>query len=52
MVKRAHELGLAVYDTSHAVLAEKHNLILATEDRRLGRRASKLVEAKILVEIS
>lgn len=49
--KKAMDLGLTIYDTSYVILAEKNNLILVTEDRKLIERASKAVKTVSLEEL-
>ena len=48
---KALELGITTYDASYIVLAQKNNLILVTEDRKLREKAEKLVKVVDLGEL-
>jgi len=43
VLKEALNLGLTIYDASYVVLAEKNDLVLVTEDKRLIEKASKKI---------
>ncbi|MGC8622207.1 MAG: type II toxin-antitoxin system VapC family toxin [Caldisphaera sp.] len=43
IIKTASELGITTYDASYIVLAQKNNLILVTEDKKLKSKASSLI---------
>ncbi|AFK51481.1 hypothetical protein TCELL_1058 [Thermogladius calderae 1633] len=49
--ERALALGVTVYDASYVVLAERYDLTLVTEDKRLRSRAQGIVEVKSLREL-
>jgi len=49
--RKAIDLGLTIYDTSYVILAEKNNLTLVTEDRKLMERASKAIKTVSLEEL-
>ncbi|MEM4230185.1 MAG: type II toxin-antitoxin system VapC family toxin [Thermoproteota archaeon] len=44
--------GLTAYDASYVVLAEKHRLVLVTEDREFRRKADRIVKMVSLEEVS
>ncbi len=44
--------GVTVYDASYIALAAKHNLILVTEDQKLSRKASSIVNVASLDDIT
>ena len=46
------ELNITAYDASYVVLAEKNNLTLVTEDKKLRTKAEKLVKAVSLTQIT
>jgi len=48
---KALELGITTYDASYIVLAQKNNLTLVTEDRKLREKAEKLVKVMDLGEL-
>lgn len=50
ILEKALKLGLPAYDASYIVAAEKHSLILATEDRKLREVASKTIRTRSLEE--
>ncbi len=51
ILETAIKLGITVYDSSYIVLAQKHGLILVTEDKELRDKAKKLVEVKNILDI-
>ena len=44
ILEYAKKLHLTAYDTSYIALAEKHNLILVTEDKKLKEKANKIIK--------
>jgi len=48
----ARELNITAYDASYVVLAEKNDLTLVTEDKKLRTKAEKLVKAVSLTQIT
>ena len=52
ILSTARELNITAYDASYVVLAEKNNLTLVTEDKKLRTKAEKLVKAISLTQIS
>mgnify|MGYP000176753434 FL=1 len=49
--KKATKSGLTIYDASYIVLAEKNNLTLITEDKKLREKASETVKTISLKDL-
>ena len=48
ILMKAIDLGLTAYDTSYIVLAEKNNLVLVTEDKKLREKAGETIKTMSL----
>jgi len=52
ILSTARELNITAYDASYIVLAEKNDLILVTEDKKLRTKAERLVKVASLIQIT
>ena len=52
ILSTARELNITAYDASCIVLAEKNDLTLVTEDKKLRTKAEKLIKAVSLTQIT
>jgi len=51
IIEKALEHGMTTYDASYVVLAEKHGLVLVTEDKEFRRKAGRIVKIICLEEV-
>jgi len=52
ILSTARELNITAYDASYIVLAEKNDLILVTEDKKLRTKAERLVKVASFIQIT
>jgi len=51
IIEKALGHGMTTYDASYVVLAEKHGLVLVTEDKEFRRKAGRIVKIIGLEEV-